>query len=162
MAYVGNRLNSETQEHTREAHKVNLATNRVSQKMAELNSKSTQAAVDSSRTTRINVQVSPSSHDTRRISDTGKLFLVTTPFVLALQYFGAEKDIFSFERNPRTFSYAICILFITLPILTYVLSLLNHHWDALHGRICGKNELDLFEESSLCLEQDLQRTSIVG
>lgn len=59
MAHVGNRLNSETQEHSREAHKVNLATNRVSQRMAVLNRRSTQAAVESSRTTRINVQVIP-------------------------------------------------------------------------------------------------------
>lgn len=57
MVAIGNQLNSETQAHTREAHKVNLDTNKVSQQMAVLNRKSTQAAVESSRTTRINVQV---------------------------------------------------------------------------------------------------------
>lgn len=57
MVAIGNQLNSETQAHTHEAHKVNLKTNQVSQKMAILNGKSTQAAVESSRTTRINVQV---------------------------------------------------------------------------------------------------------
>lgn len=71
-------------------------------------------------------------------ADTRKLFLVTTPFVLALQYFGAEKDIFSFERNPRTFSYAICILFCALPILTYGLSMLNQRWDEFSKRFFGK------------------------
>lgn len=78
--------------------------------------------------------------------DIFKLFLVTTPFVLALQYFGAEKDIFSFERNPRTFSYAICILFCALPILTYGLSLLNQRWDDFSKRIFGKVEPDDYQE----------------
>jgi hypothetical protein len=54
---------------------------------------------------------------------------VITPFILALQYFGAERDIFSFDRNPKTFSFTICILFCALPILTYALSLLNNSWD---------------------------------
>ncbi|KAF1929712.1 uncharacterized protein M421DRAFT_91531 [Didymella exigua CBS 183.55] len=124
MAKVGNRISAETQEHSRESHKVNLATNRVSQQMAVLNRKSTQAAVESSRTTLVNVQ----------------LFLVTTPFVLALQYFGAEKDIFSFEKNPRTFSYAICVLFCALPLLTYGLGFLNQRWDKFSRRWFGKSK----------------------
>lgn len=78
--------------------------------------------------------------------DTQKLSLVTTPFVLALQYFGAEKGIFSFERNPRTFSYAICTLFIALPILTHILSLLNHRWDVLLSRICRNKDTEIDEE----------------
>jgi hypothetical protein len=78
------------------------------------------------------------------------LFLVTTPFVLALQYFGAEKDIFSFERNPRTFSYAIVILFCALPLLTYVVSLLNRRWDEFSKRVFGvtEPEVDEIDEES--------------
>ncbi|KAJ8113691.1 hypothetical protein OPT61_g4239 [Boeremia exigua] len=136
QTYVSNRLNSEAQ-------KVNIDTNRASQKMAELNRRGTEAAVKSSQITRINVQ----------------LFLVTTPFILALQYFGAEKDIFSFERNPRNFSYAICVLFITLPVLTYVLSSLNLYWEMLLSRICGKKGTNTDEESPVELEE-LPRSAV--
>jgi hypothetical protein len=69
------------------------------------------------------------------------MFLITTPFILALQYFGAEKDIFSFDRNPRTFSYAICVLFCVLPLLTYGLGLLNQSWDALMRKMIGKTRV---------------------
>ncbi|KAF3034718.1 hypothetical protein E8E12_007033 [Didymella heteroderae] len=89
----------------------------------------------------LNSETQAHTHEANKVNlDTNKLFLVTTPFVLALQYFGAEKDIFSFERNPRTFSYAICILFCALPILTYCLSLLNQRWDDFSKRIFGKAE----------------------
>jgi hypothetical protein len=119
MGTVGNKINRESQALSRDSHRVNLETNTITRETAELNRQSTIAAVDSSRTTRINVQ----------------LFLITTPFILALQYFGAEKDIFSFDRNPRTFSYTICVLFCALPILTYALSLVNQSWDNLVRRI---------------------------
>lgn len=113
LGTVGNKINRESQALSRLAHQVNLETNTITKETAELNRQSTIAAVDSSRTTHINVQ----------------LFLITTPFILALQYFGAEKDIFSFDRNPRTFSYTICVLFCALPILTYLLSLANQSWN---------------------------------
>lgn len=90
--------------------------------------------MESSRTTRINVQ----------------MFLITTPFILALQYFGAEKDIFSFDRNPRTFSYAICVLFCVLPLLTYGLGLLNRSWDTLMRKMIGKTR-DTDEEVEVSL-----------
>ena len=122
MGTVGNKINAESQDLSRRSHAVNLETNTITQETAELNRQSTAAAVESSRTTRINVQ----------------LFLITTPFILALQYFGADKDIFSFERNPRTFSYTICVLFCALPILTYGLSLLNQTWDNFVRRLFGK------------------------
>jgi hypothetical protein len=64
-----------------------------------------------------------------------------------LQYFGADKDIFSFERNPRTFSYAICVLFCALPILTYGLSLLNQRWDEFYKRVFDKAEPEDYQES---------------
>ena len=121
---IGNEINAESQELSRRSHAVNLETNTIAQETAKLNRQSTAAAVESSQTTRINVQ----------------LFLITTPFILALQYFGAEKDIFSFERNPRTFTYAVCVLFCALPILTYVLSLLNQSWDNLVRRFLGKTK----------------------
>jgi hypothetical protein len=125
MATIGIKINAESYDIGRRSHAINLLTNNISQQTARLNRQSTAAAVESSRTTRINVQ----------------MFLITTPFILALQYFGAEKDIFSFDRNPRTFSYAICVLFCVLPLLTYGLGLLNQSWDALMRKMIGKTRV---------------------
>jgi hypothetical protein len=50
---------------------------------------------------------------------------ITTPLVLALQYFGAEKDIFPFERNIKSFLIAWVILLFSLPCLTYGLDALG-------------------------------------
>jgi hypothetical protein len=65
---------------------------------------------------------------------------ITTPLVLALQYFGAEKDIFPFERNIRSFMIAWIILLFSLPCLTYGLDalgdLMNNMWEG------TKNQLD--------------------
>jgi hypothetical protein len=41
--------------------------------------------------------------------------------VLSLQYFGAEKDIFPFDRNAKTFVIALFVLLFALPSLAYVL-----------------------------------------
>ncbi|UPX18040.1 uncharacterized protein EKO05_0008363 [Ascochyta rabiei] len=119
---MGKKINNESQALSLRSHAVNLEKITITQETAKLNRQSTAAAVESSRTTRINMQ----------------MFLITTPVILALQYFGAEKDIFSFERNPKTFSYTVCVLFFALPILTYALSLLNRTWDNLIRRIFGK------------------------
>ena len=109
MGTIAIKINAESHELGRQSHVINLLTNNISHQTARLNRQSTAAAMESSRTTRINVQ----------------MFLITTPFILALQYFGADKDIFSFDRNPRTFSYTICVLFCVLPLLTYGPGLLN-------------------------------------
>lgn len=122
MSTIGIKINAESYDIGRRSHAINFLTNNISQQTARLNRQSTAAAVESSRTTRINVQ----------------MFLITTPFILALQYFGAEKDIFSFDRNPRTFSYTICVLFCVLPLLTYGLGLLNQSWDTLMRKMIGK------------------------
>lgn len=122
MSTIGIKINAESYEIGRRSHILNLQTNNISHQTARLNRQSTAAAVESSRTTRINVQ----------------MFLITTPFILALQYFGADKDIFSFDRNPRTFSYTICVLFCVLPLLTYGLGLLNQSWDAFMRKMFGK------------------------
>lgn len=47
---------------------------------------------------------------------------MTTPFVLVLQYFGADQPIFSFfERTPRNFGISFCVLALAFPLLTIVL-----------------------------------------
>lgn len=108
---------------THELTKVSLATSRH---MSELNRKSTRAAVASSRATRINVQLFLVGAQIRfRLSSITDLLQVTTPFVIALQYFGAEHDIFAFERTSATFVYALCILFCGIPVLVYALGVLN-------------------------------------
>jgi hypothetical protein len=55
--------------------------------------------------------------------------------VLALQYFGAEKDIFPFERNIKSFVIALIILIFALPCLTYGLDSLGY----LIGRYSTRN-----------------------
>jgi hypothetical protein len=46
---------------------------------------------------------------------------ITTPFVIVLQYFGADQPIFSFfERNPRNFGISFCILAFAFPLITFV------------------------------------------
>jgi hypothetical protein len=47
--------------------------------------------------------------------------------VLALQYFGAEKDIFPFERNIKSFMIALILLIFALPCLTYGLDSLGDY-----------------------------------
>jgi hypothetical protein len=51
---------------------------------------------------------------------------ITIPLILALQYFGAEKDIFPIERNTKSFMIALIILVFALPCLTYGLGSLGY------------------------------------
>jgi hypothetical protein len=44
-----------------------------------------------------------------------------------LQYFGAEKDIFPFERNIKSFMIALILLIFALPCLTYGLDSLGDY-----------------------------------
>lgn len=44
---------------------------------------------------------------------------------MVLQYFGAERPIFSFERNAKSFAIAICVVFFTFPVLVYMLNSLE-------------------------------------
>jgi hypothetical protein len=61
---------------------------------------------------------------------------ITTPFLVALQYFGADEPIFSFfERNPRNFGISLCILALAFPILTWVF---NHIFDFFAPRFRSK------------------------
>jgi hypothetical protein len=51
---------------------------------------------------------------------------VSTPLLLALQYFGAEGDILPFKRNIKSFVAVVLILLFALPCLAYCLDLLGH------------------------------------
>ncbi|UPX18038.1 uncharacterized protein EKO05_0008361 [Ascochyta rabiei] len=112
LEHDSNLANSETREFSRQAQGYNLKTVRMSHSMYKLNRKSTEATEATTHTTRINVQ----------------LFLITTPFFLALQYFGAEKDIFSFDRSPKTFGITCAILLCALPLAMCILGYANKFW----------------------------------
>lgn len=58
-----------------------------------------------------------------------------TPFVLALQYFGLDKDILPFERNSKSFVIALVILVLALPCLIYGLSYAKIKLNALFERM---------------------------
>lgn len=47
-----------------------------------------------------------------------QLLLFTTPSQMVLQYFGSEKDIFAFDRNPKSFVLVSVILMVILRLLT--------------------------------------------
>jgi hypothetical protein len=64
---------------------------------------------------------------------------VTTPFLVALQYFGADQPIFSsFDRNPRNFGISLCILALAFPLLTWILTLLYGIRDFVMSRLFTK------------------------
>jgi hypothetical protein len=52
-----------------------------------------------------------------------KLLLFTTPLAIVLQYFGSEKEIFSFDRNPKTFVLATLIV---MGVLRLIALLFEH------------------------------------
>ncbi|KAF1845932.1 uncharacterized protein K460DRAFT_417114 [Cucurbitaria berberidis CBS 394.84] len=107
-----NSLNIESHHLSERTHELNVRTSVLNDKIRELNEKSTEAAcanqaaaAKTSRSTRVNVE----------------LLLFTTPFGMVLQYFGSEKDIFSFNRNPKTFILATLILMLVLRLFTLLL-----------------------------------------
>lgn len=51
--------------------------------------------------------------------------MISTPLAIALQYFGADRDILPFDRNIKSFSIAIVILCVSFPLLTFVLNYLD-------------------------------------
>jgi hypothetical protein len=63
------------------------------------------------------------------------LLLLTTPFGIVLQYFGSEQEIFSFNRNPKTFVLATIVLMLVLRLLTLSLE----YGGALFKLICRKS-----------------------
>lgn len=84
--------------------------------------KSQKAGEDTSRATRVNVQ----------------LLMVTTAVVIALQYFCSDRDLFEFERSPRTFWISIGVLVPGLLILTFMLHTLDELKEVFTSRISGK------------------------
>jgi hypothetical protein len=71
-----------------------------------------------------------------------QLIWITTPLILGLQYFGADRQIFSFERNGRTFILAVCIVFLALPVLTFALYFLERIQKAIFAMFGAKEKRD--------------------
>ncbi|KAF2022842.1 hypothetical protein EK21DRAFT_95397 [Setomelanomma holmii] len=102
-------LNLEHNEFNQHAHGLNLQTNLISHETQELNRRSTEAAI-------VNSKASEKTSWTMLVNMV--LLWITAPTTLLLQYFGSEKAMFSFERNPRTFLIAVVVMFTVLPLLT--------------------------------------------
>jgi hypothetical protein len=61
---------------------------------------------------------------------------LTTPCLVVLQYFGAERPIFtSFDRNPRNFAISLCVLTFALLILTSAFSFVCDMYDYVIRRV---------------------------
>jgi hypothetical protein len=68
---------------------------------------------------------------------------ITTPFLMALQYFSADQPIFtSFDRNPRNFCISLLILALAFPFLTWVFNSLYSIFDSVINRLCVKKPRD--------------------
>jgi len=54
---------------------------------------------------------------------TKELTQLITPVIVTLQYFSAQKPIFSFERNAKNFIATVCILALIFPLLVVAMDL---------------------------------------
>ncbi|KAH4071235.1 hypothetical protein HBI23_101520 [Parastagonospora nodorum] len=112
MTQRSNELNVQSHDIQRQTQALAESTIALNKEIRKLNEESTEAAranqADAAKTslsTRVNVE----------------LLLLTTPFGMVLQYFGSEKDIFSFSRNTKTFVLSTIILMIILRLLAVLL-----------------------------------------
>ncbi|KAH7072767.1 hypothetical protein BKA63DRAFT_567359 [Paraphoma chrysanthemicola] len=99
------------------AHELNLKRTLISHDIHELNRTSTEAAL-------ANMRAAEKTSSTTQVNVL--LIWVTTPIILVLQYFGAERPIFAFERNTRSFVLALLVVFAALPLLIFLLGLVEH------------------------------------
>ncbi|KAF1360251.1 hypothetical protein EJ07DRAFT_177570 [Lizonia empirigonia] len=122
MAHENNRLTQENIILTRAMADINLKTSSHSERAAESAAKSSTAAEETSRATRVNVQ----------------LFVLSTALVIALQYFCSDRALFAFERTPRTFWISIGILMPALALVSCVLDAMDHLKTTLTKRLNGE------------------------
>jgi hypothetical protein len=66
---------------------------------------------------------------------------ITTPFLVALQYFSADQPIFtSFDRSPRNFCISLFILALAFPLLTWAFNSLYDLIDSVISRLIVKKK----------------------
>ncbi|KAL1793160.1 hypothetical protein ACET3X_008142 [Alternaria dauci] len=149
LSLESNTLSREANEHQQASHqlsermhKMNEETSILNKEMRKLNERSTEAAcmsqaeaMKTSRSTRVNVE----------------LLLLTTPFGMVLQYFGSEQDIFSFNRNPKTFVLATVVLMLVLRLLTLFLE----YGGTLYARMYQKSSK---QSATLSPSEEIQDT----
>ncbi|KAJ8113689.1 hypothetical protein OPT61_g4233 [Boeremia exigua] len=121
---ISNRISLENIEMSRKLTDINREASRYSEKAAESALKSLAAAEETSRSSRVNVQ----------------LFMLTTAVVIALQYFCSERALFAFERSPRAFWISIAILIPSLLALSFALYIFDGVRDTFTKRLSGTLE----------------------
>jgi len=78
---------------------------------------------------------------------------ITTPFLVALQYFSADQPIFtSFDRSPRNFIISLCILALAFPLVVWGCNSLYCLVNSAIHRLCATKARD---------EEDLEGTILV-
>jgi hypothetical protein len=62
--------------------------------------------------------------------------------IVVLQYFGSERAIFAFERNPKSFILALLVVFFALPLLTVVFGYFERAQRALFAALALNGKRD--------------------
>lgn len=62
--------------------------------------------------------------------------MLTTAFVIALQYFCSERALFAFDRSPQAFWISIAVLIPSLLALSFALHVFDRLKDALTESLC--------------------------
>ncbi|KAH6642104.1 hypothetical protein C7974DRAFT_95377 [Boeremia exigua] len=119
MADENNRLSWEGNVLSRTKTKIDV---QATENAARSAARSSAAAEETSRTTRVNIQ----------------LFMITASIVIALQYFCSDRALFSFERNTQTFFISIAVLIPSLLLLTYLLRAIDVLRDVILSRLSGQ------------------------
>ncbi|KAF1845931.1 uncharacterized protein K460DRAFT_430894 [Cucurbitaria berberidis CBS 394.84] len=121
-------LSHQTYDLSHQTHDISLQINKLSKRTTAIALVSQKAAEETSRTTRVNVQI----------------ILTTTPFAIALQYFCSEQNLFAINRTPKTFLICLFVLSLTLPLITFVVEQLNQFGKLLYQKLiqsAGRNTL---------------------
>ncbi|KAF1846957.1 uncharacterized protein K460DRAFT_50845 [Cucurbitaria berberidis CBS 394.84] len=107
MEVESSRPNYETNEIARRIHSLCLLTNALAFESQKLHRRGTQAAETTSKISRWNVS----------------LIWIITPIIITLLYFGSDRNIFSFDRNTKTFFISMGVLMVALPLITWLLNI---------------------------------------
>ncbi|KAF2630856.1 hypothetical protein BU25DRAFT_408133 [Macroventuria anomochaeta] len=102
---LGLQLNVHSNVLSKQTHRETLVATKLNRKTTIIAKESQKAAVKTHNISQISFEV----------------LLFTTPFILALQYFGAEREIFSFDRNTKNFICCVIVLMLILRLFIWAL-----------------------------------------
>jgi hypothetical protein len=114
---------------TRRALVLNTETSQLSKRATDLAATSQELAVTSLKAAKETSQIT-------RISV--YLVLVTSPFIIALQYFTSESKLFPFDRTPRTFFLSTGVLMLLLFSFALALYGVDAYKSVLFWKVYGK------------------------